>query len=64
MSQRRKSRGRVPLFFWIILALLALALAYRVVRPGAARARQTQPRPGIGAARMASPGGGSRVSLR
>ncbi len=50
MSQRRKARRRVPLFFWIILALLALALGYRLVRPGTAHARHPQPRPGITAA--------------
>ncbi len=55
MAQRSKSWGRVPLFFWIILALLALALGYRLVRPGTAHAQHPDPRPGITAAHVQSP---------
>ncbi len=56
MAHKRPASGhRVPPFIWILLGLLVLAVGYRLVRPGTARAQHPDPRPGITAAGLESP---------
>lgn len=54
-GQTRSRKRRIPIFIWVLVGILALAVGYRLVRPGTALAKHPDPRPGITAAKVQSP---------